>query len=473
MGLYHKGLGDKLKEKGYQVVYAFSDYLPIYTYNLDLKDKYYVFSDYFYQNEKTAVIPREYLHINWWKTFFSDYDRMIVHNKQKVFNKEYYYCLISNLVCFFDHIFKENSIDSFIYENISNSFAYTCFEVAKVNNVSYRGYISSRLPNRFELDTEEFGIKDHFKKEFDKIKLSDVNSDLLKEINQYLSKYNGDDIPSYHPKNSPLTADYSLSRRYINKDKGTLLKGAFAYCKKQRKYFKYSYQTQNPLSSYYSLFKRQIIKKIRYLNGNNLFESPIEGEKYFLFPLQMKPESSTSVLARHYCDDIAVIKNIAFNIPFGYKLYVKEHFVNYGNLPFSYYKELRKIPNVRLIHSSENTMNLVRNCKALITLTSTMGFEALLLNKKVIAFGNVFYECHPNCIKLNNYDNLFEILSNINNVKYDIETNEINKRFLAAYYNVTYPGGLIFFLYKNEDMDRFTIPLINAMESYDQNKISY
>ena len=56
--------------------------------------------------------------------------------------------------------------------------------------------------------------------------------------------------------------------------------------------------------------------------------------KIYLFPLQLKPESSTSVLARYYCDDLSVIKNIAFNIPFGCKLYVKEHFVNYGKYPF-------------------------------------------------------------------------------------------------------------------------------------------
>ena len=343
MGVYHKGLGDELKKKGNKVIYAFTDRVPIITYNIPLEDEvYYVFSEYFAENETLSILSDKYKNVNWWKTFFPDYDRMIVHFKTKTYEKRYYENLITNLVCFFDLIVNNHQPDFFIYENISNSFAYVCYEVCRINNVKYRGYVSSRLPNRFELHTEEFGIKDRFKVIFNKINFHNLDIDEQKEIEIYLQKYSGDEMPSYHPKNSPLTANYSLFKRYINNDKRKLLEGAIKFNKNNKLPAKYSYQVLNPMTTYLSLVKRQFIKKARTWFGKNMFDSVVEGEKYFLYPLHMKPESSTSVLARHYCDDLAVIRNIAFNIPFGYKLYVKEHFVNYGNFPFSFYKELKK-----------------------------------------------------------------------------------------------------------------------------------
>ena len=66
----------------------------------------------------------------------------------------------------------------------------------------------------------------------------------------------------------------------------------------------------------------QIQKQIRLRFAKNFFDRPNSKDEFFLYPQHFKPEASTSVMARAYCDDIAVITNIAFNLPFGNKLYV-------------------------------------------------------------------------------------------------------------------------------------------------------
>ncbi|WP_076930080.1 capsular polysaccharide export protein, LipB/KpsS family [Proteiniphilum saccharofermentans] len=461
---YHKGLGDSLKRKGNSVIYAFADELPLLTYSMDFsKERIYIFSEYFKVNDKNPLIDNKYSKINWLKTYFSDYDRNRYYSGPTYDNK-YYDSLLKNLINFFDTIFQNENIDFFIYEAISNSFAYVCYEVAKVNDIGYRGYIGSRIANRFELHTEEFGMTNRFEKIFKNSSFHAQTPEIKDFVESYLAKYLGNHIPSYLARKNKLTADYSLVKKYINNEKSLLLKGAFKFYKKTKSAdFKYAYQSNNPIKYYYNLFKRNILKKIRTTIGNNIFEKPAKDEIYYLFPLHMKPEASTSVLARHYCDDLAVLRNIAFNLPIGEKLYIKEHFVNYGNLPLSFYHELKRIPNVRLIHSNEDTMQLIKNCKALITLTSTMGFEALLMYKKVIVFGNVFYKCHPNCIKLDSYENLFNILTELKQPPCD---REVARNFVTAYYLCTSEGRTGFSNYEKEDIGRFAEPLIKAIEIY-------
>jgi capsule polysaccharide export protein KpsC/LpsZ len=185
-------------------------------------------------------------------------------------------------------------------------------------------------------------------------------------------------------------------------------------------------------------------------------------DDFVLFPIHFKPEASTSVYARHYCDDIAVIRNIAFNLPFKMKLYVKEHFVNYGRASVQFYKALKQIPNVRLISCEENIKDLIKNCKAVITLTSTVGFEALLMNKLVLVFGEIFYQCHPNCYKIKNYEDLFDLLQNNSLLK---KNPEINRKFIAAYRKMTFEGNIYYQLSdENNFVERFKAALYKKYE---------
>lgn len=462
MGEYHIGLGDELVSKGQNVTYAFIDKLPIYREKLDVDNKnVYIFSEYFKQNfSNNKIVPEKYKDININKLYFSDYDRINKYSGVKKFKDDYYQSLMINLINFFDEIQNENKFDFCIYESISNSFAYAAFEVLKRNGVSYCGYAGCRLKDRFELYTEEFGSVNFFKNKFENTNVSNISLTDSFFADEYLKKYSSNiTTPSYHPKKTHLDWNYSIFKNYLTRKKINFVIGSIIYLVKESKTAKYSFQSPNPLKEIFVGLKFQLKKQYRLKVANKYFDKINKNEKFYLYPQHFKPEASTSVLSKHFCDDIAIITNIAFNLPFGTKLYVKEHFVNFGRLPLSYYKTLKNIPNVKLISHNQNIKHLIENSEAIITHTSTVGFEALMLNKPVFVFGNVFYECHPNCRKIYDFENF-------HNQILDLSVNkdpDINRRFIVAYKNSSYEGNIYYSLFKNYKIKDFTEPFINAL----------
>ena len=97
------------------------------------------------------------------------------------------------------------------------------------------------------------------------------------------------------------------------------------------------------------------------------------------------------LLAPFYGDQLWLIKQIAKSLPLQYKLYVKDHPWMIGYRPRKYYREIKKIPNVKLIDVSADGIDLIQNSQAVITMPGTSGWEGLMLQKPVIVFGKIFY----------------------------------------------------------------------------------
>jgi hypothetical protein len=127
-----------------------------------------------------------------------------------------------------------------------------------------------------------------------------------------------------------------------------------------------------------------------------LWEQPVPGEPYVLFPLHYQPEASTSVRAPFVMEQCALAENIAKALPAGYHLYIKEHAARLGNRPMRDFHRLREIPAVRLIHPAVDSRQLMRGAACVATITGTMGWEALLSGVPVVVFGRVFYEACAN-----------------------------------------------------------------------------
>lgn len=469
LSFYHIALGEALEKDGHNVVYAIDDMFPLCMDKIDLsKKKVYIFSDYLKTNcYKDIQIPEKYKNLNLNKCVFSDYDREIIHYHKKIPFKHFLESWSKCMVLFFDNIISKNDIDICINEAVSNTFSYIAFSILKINGIDYCGYAACRLKDRFELYTEEFCSVNKLKNEFDyQIQQNSLIDD---DINEYLLSFKiQNEMPSYHPKGTKLDWNYSIFKIIFSKDLLNYFKANFTYQKKYRNDLKYSYFKSTALKTFFRLANARINKLIRTKFLMKSFDEVNITDQYYLYPLHFKPEASTSVLARHYCNDIAVLENIAFNLPNGRKLYVKEHFVNYGRAPKSFYDAIKRIPNVRLISPNVNTKHLIEKSLGVITLTSTVGYEALLMNKPVWVFGNVFYMHHPNCRKINNYDQLFSSLSDLSIMN---NSDEINGKFIQAYKNISYPGSISYHIWeKSYDAERFIKTFKPAI--YDYFKIS-
>ena len=193
----------------------------------------------------------------------------------------------------------------------------------------------------------------------------------------------------------------------------------------------------------WNLFNRSLKRRFKVERIKAFYTPPSPHEKFILYPLHFHPESSTSILSGTYLDEFEVIRNIAFNLPQNLHLYVKDHISAFGLPSLDFYRKLSNLPNVRLIAPNAQTKNLIRNSEAVITLTSTVGYEALLLNKPVFLFGEVFYKNHKNVIKIQNPSKIFEYLSALHkNRENTLENENYNLQFVSAYYLNTLPGSL-------------------------------
>ncbi len=139
--------------------------------------------------------------------------------------------------------------------------------------------------------------------------------------------------------------------------------------------------------------KDRVRRKIRNLRGlKDLFDpyAP-DTDDFVFFPLQFEPEATLLTLAPFVSDQITLIRQIARSLPVGYLLYVKEHPQMVVFRPRSYYKELKKIPNVKLIDAKLSAFDIMKKARLVTTISGTAGWEAALLKKPVITFGDIFY----------------------------------------------------------------------------------
>jgi hypothetical protein len=137
------------------------------------------------------------------------------------------------------------------------------------------------------------------------------------------------------------------------------------------------------------------LSRNRAADALGLFDEPVEGERYVLYPIHFQPEASTLVQAPYYLNQEALIEDISKSLPVGHRLYVKEHLTNRGRRPLNFYKHIKKTFGVRLLGPDADTWSLIQGAAAIAVITGTMGWEGLLFKKPVVTFGDVFFNMHP------------------------------------------------------------------------------
>ena len=152
------------------------------------------------------------------------------------------------------------------------------------------------------------------------------------------------------------------------------------------------YSATNPF--YYVLDR--VKRKLRNLRGvEDLYDKYDTSKPFVFYPLHFEPELSVLLLAPFDTDQIVIVKRLAQSLPVGMHVYVKEHPQMTLYRPRSFYKELKKIPNVKLLRPEISSFNIIRHSKLVAIITGAAGWEATLLGKPVITFGEVFYNALP------------------------------------------------------------------------------
>jgi hypothetical protein len=124
-------------------------------------------------------------------------------------------------------------------------------------------------------------------------------------------------------------------------------------------------------------------------------DTPDLAVPFAYLPLHYAPEISDCYFGTLYDHHEGFVTQLAKFIPSHMYLYVKEHTSMLGRRPTSFYRNLARLPNVRIIHPQISTFDLMAAAAVTMTVTGTAGWEAFLLGKPVVALGNVFYNYLP------------------------------------------------------------------------------
>jgi len=434
---YFKEVGDMFKSYEHNVVYACESHWPEIKNNISLtNEKTYYFSEH--RNMIGLDKLKEYEQINLRSFYYSCFDRNTHYNLNYGIDKNVD-SILMRLIDYFETIIEHELIDLVLYENVSNSFAYAAYCVALKKNKKYFGLISSRIPNKFEIWEDEYGNIEKRSHEFDN---TDIDSLSFKEnIISYLQNLNQSKVkPDYMTKN-PMSMNVNYTKYYLKKI--NIISKYFKYYSLYPNEIKEAYQSAHPLKTSAKFIIRNFKRRIKIHVLKKMYDKfDAQNEKFFLLPIHFQPESSTSVNAMYYDNQYEFIKNTAFSLPLGYNLFVKDHPNGIGFLKLDFYRKLKKIPNVKYIDPTENTVNLIKYSKGVITLTSTMGYEALLMEKPVITLGKVFYNYHPYCYNIQSYNEIYQTVQKVLANTHE-KFKEYNIKFLAVYLNDIYEGKVL------------------------------
>lgn len=144
-------------------------------------------------------------------------------------------------------------------------------------------------------------------------------------------------------------------------------------------------------SSYYNMILHYQSKKLLSSNFYDKFDPEI---RYLYYPLTGQPEYATQVISNMWINQLTIIETLAKSVPHDWLIYVKEHpgTIGWRVRPFSFYKEIKQYPNVRLIPIFMKNSDVVKHSQMVVSIGSTSAWEAVLFhNKPVINFSHTLY----------------------------------------------------------------------------------
>lgn len=265
------------------------------------------------------------------------------------------------------------------------------YEIAKKRGIKVLIEIETRIGEDSCLLTEDYKNFSGAEQLFNKYLQSGTMSPEIGQAKQFIENFRHEpDTYSYRisPQNKKTGRKKELKWLFSKK----IIKSFFWFIKFCLKYAtrkrRPDYAEEKPLTFLIDRLKR---KTRSLINFHHLYDKINLNEEYAYFPLHFEPEISVLLYAPFWTDQLNLIRQIAQSLPLHFKLYVKEHPHMVGYRTHSYYNELKKIPNVKLVNPDTPSLTLIRNAKLITTISGTAGWEAVLFKKPVITFGDVFY----------------------------------------------------------------------------------
>ncbi len=145
-------------------------------------------------------------------------------------------------------------------------------------------------------------------------------------------------------------------------------------------------------------------------------------ENYIYLPLAYQPELSSMPLGNYFFYQQHIVDMITHYLPDGWYLYIKEHILPSNRMRnIQFYQDLKQNTKVKLVSTSVSSNELVKNSRAVATITGTPGWEGIVNNKPCLLFGTCFFMYAPGVYRIKSNQDCETALSEIKAGKYPTE----------------------------------------------------
>jgi hypothetical protein len=117
----------------------------------------------------------------------------------------------------------------------------------------------------------------------------------------------------------------------------------------------------------------------------------IEG-KIAYYGLHVQPENAVDVLGSYFSDQLKLIKDLRRALPSDTCLVVKEHPTFLGQRSVRFFREVKRLPNVRLVDHRESSFDIYRRADLVLTISGTIAYEAGLLGVPAVTFSRMYFD---------------------------------------------------------------------------------
>ena len=333
--------------------------------------------------------------INLWKIAYSDKD-FYKYNIHYKFDDDEILCILEQECKFFENVLDEINPDFlFTYVPITH-YQNLLFQMCRSKNIKVLMLGPIRFGNRMMISEEPIKI------DYMKYLLSNNQTKLqsVDNIEQFLENY---DLSKSIKEKHKINFESHKMDRYKGILKFFVTPRTKSYEKRFSNYGKTRY------SVFVTKLSRSLKRKYRESFINHNLSQDIDGHTSFVYlPLHVEKERLFLVDFPFYENQLVILTNVARSLPLGYKLYVKEHpmMKTQAWRPISFYQEIMNLPNVKLIHPSVNSLEIIKKSSLVITIAGSTGQEAAFHNIPVITFTDQVYSIISSVHKIKNMEEL-------------------------------------------------------------------
>ncbi len=321
-----------------------------------------------------------------------------------------------------EEMIEKYSPDFVVLQGMASFSIVIIHNMLKAHGVEVLTIVNARIPNRFGINNNLQDEWELLKREYGEVKKRGLSAEEMAFAEKFMHDF----------REKPFLVD-----GLANVNFGSAKKKKVALSTKLNKYKLYlKILRHRKRLPDLRQFMWPYLDKV--LDKTGAFEEPVEGEEFAYYGLHVDPEASTSLFGNLYVNQIDVIEKISKSLPVGYMLYVKENPYHYSSRPYYFRKEIRKFPNVRLISPHVNSIGLIKKSSLILTVTGTIGWEAIILQKPVITFGGVYYNVFDEVSKVGSILDLKEQIAK--RISGTVDKKK-TMQFITALFSATFEGN--------------------------------